>query len=81
MSATQDSIGIKPDHHRVDGEFAKPSEADYKQGAGLGAASPVSGGPRQTSKGATYPWTADRPVNAKNVKGTVQKPSTVQPID
>jgi hypothetical protein len=61
---TDEAIGIKPDHNAVptpDGGANGPYNADLS-------------GLRKTSKSATYPWTADKPVSAKSVKRSGVKP-------
>jgi hypothetical protein len=63
MSGTQDSIGIKPDHN-AQGIAAVGGHAYNRDLSGK----------RKSSKSATYPWTADKPVNAKSVKRSGSKP-------
>ena len=50
MSGTQDSIGIVTDSNADSSGFEKPSEGEYAKAAFLQPGSPVSGGPRKTSK-------------------------------
>lgn len=44
------------------------SREQYNLNHGRQPNAPTSGGPRETSKSATYPWTADTAVKASSVK-------------
>lgn len=67
MSQTQDSIGIKPDHNAQYAPDGGANDTNYNRDLS---------GQRRSSKSATYPWSADKPIKAKNVKR-----SGVAPID
>jgi hypothetical protein len=56
--------------------FEKPSTEDYNRNTGRLPNAPLSGGTRESSKSATYPWSADTSVNASKVKS-----SDANPID